>query len=73
MRGKEDGRIDPAACVGIIPAYAGKSYLNSTFYNLIEDHPRVCGEKKVEPVFVIAVVGSSPRMRGKACKNFGNA
>ena len=47
MRGKENSELRRAGSGGIIPAYAGKSYLNSTFYNLIEDHPRVCGEKSL--------------------------
>ena len=30
---------------GIIPAHAGKSYANTAFTFLCEDHPRSCGEK----------------------------
>ena len=30
-----------------------------------EDHPRACGEKKLDIIPNLCVVGSPPRMRGK--------
>ncbi len=65
MRGK--GRIEPRKIrrAGITPAYAGKR--NITYSNTYEakDHPRVCGEKILEFLHVVAQRGSPPRMRGK--------
>ena len=55
-----------ACAEGITPAYAGKSQGLADIYEVLGDHPRVCGEKselippgKLPP-------GSPPRMRGKA-------
>ena len=46
MRGK-DNRIDKDdVSPGITPAYAGKSIAVAFCYAVIEDHPRVCGEKQ---------------------------
>ena len=71
MRGK--ARADSAIGndAGITPAYAGKSIW--WHGNLIGggDHPRVCGEKSFTRVQIMLVVGSPPRMRGKAQKLFG--
>ena len=51
---------------GITPAYAGKrsSFISST--NGCRDHPRVCGEKDLPAACTIWLMGSPPRMRGKA-------
>ena len=45
MRGKEINKQLPTHCVGITPAYAGKS--RNTLYRIVKswDHPRLCGEK----------------------------
>ena len=32
----------------------------------VEDHPRLCGEKRAEPLMYLIVTGSPPPMRGKA-------
>ena len=52
--------------MGIIPAGAGKS--NPAVITTItkRDHPRGCGEKFAEGVYVASGKGSSPRVRGKA-------
>ena len=51
---------------GITPAYAGKSTPITKPCSSKEDHPRVCGEK-FSPLFYIHIIlGSPPRMRGKA-------
>ena len=49
----------------ITPAYAGKSAsaLQVSFY--LEDHPRLCGEKRYMWLAHINNVGSPPPMRGK--------
>ena len=50
----------------IIPACAGKSgrVVNRTAPH--QDHPRVCGEKRLPAVFHDEKLGSPPRVRGKA-------
>ena len=53
--------------VGITPAYAGKSFGSFCFLSFRQDHPRVCGEKQAAVALPQPVLGSPPRMRGKAC------
>ena len=66
MRGKvyQDvrGRLDE----GITPAYAGKSLRAFLNYSFFWDHPRVCGEKSSCFFELLFLLGSPPRMRGKA-------
>ena len=50
---------------GITPAYAGKSGRRIRAFGSIQDHPRVCGEKKEEALDLPEQTGSPPRMRGK--------
>ena len=45
MRGKENLKTDTIMKSRITPAYAGKSSTVSESLLIIEDHPRVCGEK----------------------------
>ena len=45
MRGKVLPRLLFLACIGITPAYAGKSFLQAWPCFFAWDHPRVCGEK----------------------------
>ena len=45
MRGKVRVGGVGWVCVGITPAYAGKSFQRSKSYLAEEDHPRLCGEK----------------------------
>ena len=50
---------------GITPACAGKS-LSAEIQGLeAEDHPRVCGEKKINGSTGTIEEGSPPRVRGK--------
>ena len=59
--------ICPLFCVlGITPAYAGKRAEQAHSMSCSEDHPRVCGEKSGSCFFLSIVLGSPPRMRGKA-------
>ena len=65
MRGKViDSLLDCAQC-RITPAYAGKRFLWSEKSELLEDHPRVCGEKLFKLLLCPRQGGSPPRMRGK--------
>ena len=49
---------------GIIPAYAGNTYVVVGGGRNDEDHPRVCGEHLTGSPYFDMVQGSSPRMRG---------
>ena len=51
---------------GITPAYAGKSYHGGFHFFAVEDHPRLCGEKRFEMQCIPHHTGSPPPMRGKA-------
>ena len=45
MRGKALSKALIFCAVGITPACAGKSSHDLLLLSLVEDHPRVCGEK----------------------------
>ena len=64
MRGTHRPRSHRSRGCGIIPAYAGNTFLLFWISFPIRDHPRVCGEHHgaVEPRNCHP--GSSPRMRG---------
>ena len=49
---------------GIIPAYAGNTFNPTVSDQGNWDHPRVCGEHASANSGLMAVMGSSPRMRG---------
>ena len=66
MRGKVCVVAWCSVSAGITPAYAGKSMHRVTRNIGEEDHPRVCGEKTLMRLVRFAVLGSPPRMRGKA-------
>ena len=66
MRGKVHAvQTCPVQC-GITPAYAGKSLSAASRSRKIRDHPRLCGEKVVQPLDTSMTAGSPPPMRGKA-------
>ena len=66
MRGKGYKFLNILAADGITPAYAGKRSGQFLKWHFHWDHPRVCGEKVCfRPCFGF-VLGSPPRMRGKA-------
>ena len=65
MRGKVTTRIGIAGTERITPAYAGKSRPGGQQAGGGEDHPRVCGEKRINVTVSAATPGSPPRMRGK--------
>ena len=52
-------------CLGITPAYAGKSCGDALVCDDAEDHPRLCGEKLTFISFSSEFLGSPPPMRGK--------
>ena len=64
MRGAPGREPGPGADRGIIPAYAGSTYLHCDDVVVVQDHPRVCGEHWVAFLRVSSTRGSSPRMRG---------
>ena len=45
MRGKGRSQVYHGRGSGITPAYAGKSKLVDVGKDVLEDHPRLCGEK----------------------------
>ena len=65
MRGKDTPIGETGAMSGITPAYAGKSMVTFLLNLASEDHPSVCGEKKVMRGAKDKRMGSPPRMRGK--------
>ena len=65
MRGKDHGFADTAGVHRITPAYAGKRRRIKVLVGLIQDHPRLCGEKGRALNFLTLVLGSPPPMRGK--------
>ena len=68
MRGKGFQSCKGQFLIGITPAYAGKRHNTVCWQLLIEDHPRLCGEKQVICVCRCFLAGSPPPMRGKASK-----
>ena len=66
MRGKALKLYDDENSNRITPAYAGKSKKQTAHIVQKEDHPRVCGEKKLASSILSRSIGSPPRMRGKA-------
>ena len=65
-RGKEEDAAAKRQAHGITPAYAGKSLRRAPQRPLYRDHPRVCGEKFAISSVPAVMLGSPPRMRGKA-------
>ena len=69
MRGKENTTEKTEKRARITPAYAGKSRSFLSVSVCRKDHPRVCGEKFLTSYQKRKVLGSPPRMRGKASPN----
>ena len=65
MRGKAVWGGASALHTGITPAYAGKRGSTTSWRAGRWDHPRVCGEKRLQTIWVCLPRGSPPRMRGK--------
>ena len=65
MRGKHTGQHRHRGISGITPAHAGKTMAAAEMCGVRRDHPRACGENRIEEINGMARVGSPPRMRGK--------
>ena len=66
MRGRAGCGQDAIHTQGITPAYAGKRVCSSELAIARWDHPRVCGEELIPPLLGFGLMGSPPRMRGRA-------
>ena len=66
VRGKVNMPLFWSLATGITPACAGKSCLTALAVFLCRDHPRVCGEKNQSVLLPPSLLGSPPRVRGKA-------
>ena len=64
MRGSLTAAIAAICAAGIIPAHAGLTECILSQVGGLRDHPRACGAHSASPIFVRALMGSSPRMRG---------
>ena len=65
MRGKDYTNCIRYFCIGLFPAYAGKSVPPDGLKINIRDHPRLCGEKEFSFAASVLSAGSPPPMRGK--------
>ena len=65
MRGKAGWPLYGLPCIGITPAYAGKSQPWRSYSQRRWDHPRVCGEKRPAVDGKRPLRGSPPHVRGK--------
>ena len=65
MRGKDVASPTVAGVSRITPAYAGKSRRQLPRSCTVQDHPRLCGEKGCEIMYLSIYEGSPPPMRGK--------
>ena len=64
MRGTRTPASRESVQNGIIPAYAGNTYVMTVPLRHEQDHPRVCGEHPNTATYEVTASGSSPRMRG---------
>ena len=68
MRGKVTIISTALKSMGITPACAGKRPRAASRPAILQDHPRVCGEKFACIVLIYRPMGSPPRVRGKVTK-----
>ena len=76
MRGAPNPPAVRRPSPGIIPAYAGSTWISWQRNAILGDHPRVCGEHSLGCSCAMRRIGSSPRMRaarqpGKRTRGFG--
>ena len=71
MRGKAKGDEFGLGQTRITPAYAGKSKAAHDSYNIKQDHPRMCGEKGMQEMAGLSLMGSPPHVRGKVAVDAG--
>ena len=65
VRGKQTTLCASSGTCGLIPACAGKTWIDVAHAIQIPAHPRVCGENARSPQPPSKPPGSSPRVRGK--------
>ena len=65
MRGKGCDFPGRVGAQGITPAHAGKRHTVQGGMQMVEDHPRTCGEKRGAGDHGQGDQGSPPHMRGK--------
>ena len=65
MRGKVEVEVADELTAGITPAYAGKSDLRCVVAVVIQDHPRICGEKVLLYLKSLSQLGITPAYAGK--------
>ena len=66
VRGKANSALSFGLSFGITPARAGKSNASAGGCHSTWDHPRACGEKGYNLGSEDVILGSPPRVRGKA-------
>ena len=66
MRGKEFRAVPAGGLFRITPAYAGKSRISVIYWELLWDHPRLCGEKKICSISMNRSTGITPAYAGKS-------
>ena len=72
MRGKGFGFWNNDHLVGITPACAGKRPRSAGQTSRRQDHPRMCGEKRLQRSGTGSPLGSPPHVRGKGpCRGTG--
>ena len=71
VRGRANCLYGKRLSSGITPACAGKSPYHAAYKFGKEDHPRVCGEESMPRKLLLRVLGSPPRVRGRAGGNSG--
>ena len=69
MRGKAHNSAVDEYKTGITPACAGKRMYQATLLRLVQDHPRMCGEKSYAVTSNTVRQGSPPHVRGKAIRS----
>ena len=73
MRGKRYVSRKRLGIIGITPADAGKTIVYAVNAAHTWDHPRGCGENRLQLKMGFTLLGSPPRMRGKRLKKRGDA
>ena len=68
MRGKAKFTRRAQRDYRITPACAGKRLYYSCAPAILEDHPRMCGEKTIYVDTYPGTLGSPPHVRGKVCR-----
>ena len=70
MRGKVSSPLQLRPVCRITPAYAGKSLPSRACPPSCWDHPRVCGEKRIERMVFMMAMGITPAYAGKRFSHF---